>query len=84
MTPLKNFVLLTEVPRDNKKTASGLILTQSVDTGAQPGMVLEIGPDVVDMKQGDSVALDWAKGLPVVIDGVKCVLVSDEFIRAVY
>lgn len=84
MRPLKNFVLLTEVPRDKKKTESGIILTQSVDTGAAPGMVLEVGPEVKDMKQGDSVALDWQKGLPIVVDGVKCVLVADEFIRAVY
>ena len=84
MTPLKNFVLVTEIKTNDKETASGIILTQSITTGAQPGLVLEVGPDVEGLSQGDRIALDWQKGLPVTIEDVKCVLVADEFIRGVY
>ena len=84
MKPLKNFILVTEIKTNDKVTESGLILTQSVTTGAAPGLVLEVGETVEDLKQGDKVALDWAKGLPVTVDGVKCVLVDEEFIRAIY
>jgi co-chaperonin GroES (HSP10) len=84
MKPLKNYVLVTEVARDKKTSAGGIILTTEVQDGSAPGLVLEVGPEVSDMTQGNSVALDWAKGLPVIVDGVKCVLVSDEFIRGVY
>jgi co-chaperonin GroES (HSP10) len=65
-------------------TESGIILTQRVTTGALPGLVLEVGSLVEDIEQGNKVALDWAKGLPVTVEGVKCILVSDEFIRAIY
>lgn len=84
MTPLKNFVLVTEIKSNDKETASGIILTQSVATGAAPGLVLEVGGDVETLKRGDKIALDWAKGLPVTIEGVKCILVADEFIRGIY
>jgi len=84
MKPLKNFVLVTEIQTDNKKTESGIILTQSVATGAAPGLVLEVGADVTELKQGDKIALDWAKGLPVTIEETKCIIIDAEFIRAIY
>jgi len=83
MKPLKNYVLVAEAKVENK-TASGLILTTDVETGSKPGIVLEVGVDTVAVRKGDKVAFNWAKGLPVTVDGVKSVLVSEDEILGIY
>jgi co-chaperonin GroES (HSP10) len=84
MKPLKNYVLVADLKEDNMKTAGGLILTQSMETGSKPGFVIAIGPDVVNVNKTDKVALDWGKGMPITLENEKVMLISEDFIYGVY
>jgi co-chaperonin GroES (HSP10) len=83
MKPLSNYVLVAELPLENK-TDGGIILTTKIDKTTNPGVALAIGPEVKYVKVKDSVALDWSKGLPVSVKGEQAILISEEFIRGVY
>lgn len=84
MKPVKDYVLVVELKQENK-TESGLILSSSVkQEGSNPGVVMAAGDKVEYVKVGDQVALEWSKGLPVVLKGEKAILISEEFIRAIY
>lgn len=82
MIPLKNFVLMGEVKED-LKTESGLILTQSVTAGLKPGKILAIGPDVEGVKVGQHVICNWKASVAVDVEGIMCVLLRDEEIMAI-
>lgn len=69
--------------KEDLKTESGLILTQSVATGVKPGKVLAVGPDVDVVKLGDQVICLWKESTAVDVDGITCVLIKDEFIIAI-
>lgn len=84
MKPLKNYVLVVDAGEDTKTTAGGIILTDSIDTGSKPGFVLAVGPDTLNVKKTDKVALDWGKGMPITIKGEKAILISEDFIYGVY
>lgn len=87
MRPLGDQLLVIEVAtaEDAKLSAGGIILTSEKDAGAsKPGCVVAMGPDVITIKLEDQIALEWNKGLPVIVSGVKCVLVSQEFVRGIY
>jgi co-chaperonin GroES (HSP10) len=82
--PLKNYVLVVDAGEDQMKTAGGLILTQAVETGSKPGFIINVGPDVKNVNKADKIALDWGKGMPVTIENEKAILISEDFIYAVY
>lgn len=84
MKPLKNYVLVVDAGEDEMKTAGGLILTQSIETGSKPGFVIATGPDVQGVNKTDKVALDWGKGMPVTVQNEKAILISEDFIYGVY
>ncbi len=83
MKPLRNYILVAEAKVENK-TASGLILTTDVETGSKPGYVLAVGPDSIYVRKGDKVAFNWAKGLPITVEGNKGVLVCEDDILGIY
>lgn len=83
MRPLADYVLVTELPTENK-TEAGIILTSKVDKTTNPGVVLAIGDEVKYLKVGDTIALDWSKGLPVTVKTEKAILISEEFIRGIF
>ena len=83
MKPTKHYVLVIESVKEST-TASGLILTGAAEKGSQAGEVLAIGPHVEDIKIGDKVALGWDKGLRILHDGKKAVLIAEEYILGVY
>jgi co-chaperonin GroES (HSP10) len=80
MKPLKNYVLVTEAKQETT-TASGIVLSGSVEKGAKPGIVEAVGQSVEQVAIGDKVAVVWDKGMRV--DANK-VLVSEDFILGVY
>ena len=84
MKPLKNYVLVVDAGEDEKKTAGGLILTQSIDTGSRPGFVVAVGPDVKNVNKTDKIALDWGKGMPITLQNEKALLISEDFVYGVY
>jgi co-chaperonin GroES (HSP10) len=83
MKMLQDNVLLAEVAKE-ETTSGGIIISGAqMSKGSQPGLVLAVGPDVLDIEQGDRVFLDWSKSLPVDHDMKQAVIVSSEHIKAV-
>ena len=76
-------VLVAAAPKETK-TEGGIILSSEVKaTASEPGVVIAIGPNVLDIVQGDTVYLSWDKSMPVRIGGQDAVMVAAEHIKAV-
>ena len=80
--PLKDKVLIAEGKKDTT-TDSGIILDGRGLGNTTPGIILAIGPDVLDVKKGDTVYLDWSKSKPVTVDGAQRVMITESEIIAV-
>ena len=81
--PLKDKVLVAE-NKSEVKTESGLILDDATSVrDSRKGTVLAIGPDVKEVKVGDTIYLEWNKAQVVTVDGAQRVIVKEEHIVAV-
>jgi len=80
--PLKDKVLIAEGKKDTA-TESGIILDGRGLGNTTPGIVVAVGPDVKEVKEGDNVYLDWSKSSPVNVDGAQRVMISEKEIIAV-
>lgn len=80
--PLHDKVLIAEGKKDTI-TDSGIILDGRGLGNTTPGVVVAIGPDVIDVKVGDTVYLDWSKGKPVTVDGAQRVMILEKEIIAI-
>lgn len=75
-------VLLREIKKE-LKTDSGIILTQDIEKGNKPAYVEVAGPDCLHVKTGDTVYVNWKDSVPVTIDGIMGVIVSEKSILGV-
>jgi co-chaperonin GroES (HSP10) len=80
--PLHDKVLLAEGKKDTV-TGSGIILDGRGLGNTTPGIVIAIGPEVQEVKEGDTVYLDWSKSKPVTVNGAQRVMISESAIIAV-
>ena len=80
--PLYDKVLIAEGKKDTV-TDSGIILDGRGLGNTTPGIVIAIGPDVKEVKEGDTVYLDWSKSSPVSVGGAQRVMISECEIIAV-
>jgi co-chaperonin GroES (HSP10) len=84
MTKIKPFgkkILVTEKENENV-TVSGIVLSgKTGETTA--AVILEVGPDVTEVKVGDVVYLEWGKGHPVKVDGKMMAIIDEQYIAAV-
>ena len=80
--PLKDKLLIAEGKKDTT-TESGIILDGRGLGNTTPGIVLAIGPDVQEVKEGDTVYFDWSKSKPVTVNGAQRVMISESEIIAV-
>ena len=80
--PLSDKVLIAEGKKDTT-TESGIILDGRGLGNTTPGIVLAVGPDCKEVKEGDTVYLDWSKSKPVTIDGAQRVMIQEKEIIAV-
>lgn len=81
--PLNKNVLIAQVERETA-TDSGIILQGSTgSSNTASGKVLAVGPDCKEVKEGDTVYLDWAKSKPVTVDGAQRVMIQEKEIIAV-
>jgi co-chaperonin GroES (HSP10) len=80
--PLKDKVLIAEGKKDTT-TESGIILDGRGLGNTTPGIVIAVGPDVKEVKEGDTIYLDWSKASPVNVDGAQRVMISESMIIAV-
>lgn len=81
--PLGTKVLAAEVKKERKSEA-GIILegTKSVNETAA-AKIIAVGPDVTNVKIGNTVYLDWAKTKLVIIEGAQRVLLDQEDVFAI-
>lgn len=83
VTPLKSKVLIAEVKVETK-SEGGIILEKANSVAnSNQGKVLAVGPDVKEVKVGDLVYLEWAKGDIVKVDGNQRVVIDEQYIAAV-
>jgi co-chaperonin GroES (HSP10) len=83
IVPLKNKVLVAE-NKSEQKTESGIILEGANSVrDSRSGTVVAVGPDVVDVKVGDVIYLEWNKGQIVKVDDAQRVIIEDKYIVAV-
>jgi co-chaperonin GroES (HSP10) len=80
--PLQDKVLIAEGKKDTM-TDSGIILDGRGLGNTTPGIVLAVGPDVIEVEEGDTVYLDWSKSKPVTVDGAQRVMISVKDVIAV-
>jgi len=73
-----------EVKEAERVTASGIILTGTVDDdrSSKPATVLAIGPDVTTVEKGDIVYLDWATAIRITVNGNKASIIAEKHIKA--
>ena len=81
MRPLRNNVLIAELKKKNE-TESGIVLT--TDQGkSQEALVVGVGSEVKYLKLEDKVIPDWSKGSVCTVEGIQCVVISEDDILAV-
>ena len=78
-----DYVLVAETAKE-EKTAGGIILSADtqLDKASKPGVVLAYGPHVEGLFTGDRIYLDWAKSMPVNVDGKAAVLIQEKYVKA--
>ena len=83
VTPIRKQVLVAQIAR--KTVSSGGIIIEGARSVSdnETARVLAIGTEVTEVKVGDEILLDWAKGNPITIDGEQRVMIKEEFIIAV-
>jgi co-chaperonin GroES (HSP10) len=83
MKMLGNNVLVTEVQKE-ATTAGGIILTESIDKGSKPALVLSVGNGALGrVLTGNRVFLDWSKSMPVNVEGKAAAIIDCDHIKAV-
>ena len=75
-------VLVAETEQE-EKTTGGIILTEAIDKGNKPGLVLAVGDEVAQIQPGQRVFLKWSESMPVNVEGQAAVLIDQEHIKAI-
>jgi len=90
---LGNNVLIAETQKE-EQTEGGIILTEAIDKGNKPGLVIAIGDYVEEAmadpentallpKVGDRVFVKWSEAMPVNVDGNAAVIVDIDSVKAI-
>ena len=79
---LGNNVLVAETEKEETSTG-GIILTEAIDKGNKPGLVLAVGDEVAQIQPGQRVFLKWSESMPVNVEGQAAVLIDQEHIKAI-
>ena len=82
MKPLGDRVVLKQQEAE-EKTKSGIILPDSAKEKPQAAVVVSVGPDVDQVKEGDKVIYSRYAGNDVELDGEKYIIVKQNDIHAV-
>lgn len=64
-------------------TESGLILTKGVDS-IDKAKVVAVGPEVKDVKVGETVLINWNKSSQTTIDNIPIYILSEEDVVGVF
>jgi len=76
--------ILVEENKQEEVRASGIIISaNTTGTNTRSAKIVAVGDDVVSVKVGDDVYVDWTKGSMIKVDGRNLVFVESEFILGV-
>jgi chaperonin GroES len=83
LRPIKNNVIVELIEKE-KTTASGIVLTSADSDEASRGKVIEIGPDVKDVQQGQTVLPNWNKARKAKYNDKEFYIVSEDEIVLIF
>ncbi len=81
LKPLEDYVALT-LEKEEKTTASGIILTSEAKDKQAVGKVVAVGPKVEDLKEGDKVIYQTYSGTKVELEQQEYLLIQVKNILA--
>lgn len=76
--------VIVELQEKSKETASGIILTSADRDEVSKGLVVEIGPEVTEVKTGDMIMPNWSAARKVLFDDKEYYIVSEDEIVIVF
>lgn len=74
------YVLVVEIKQDNT-TSSGIILEGNDNT--KLGKVINVGPDVKNITEGDKIVLIWGKGHALRMPGQQYAMINEDDVLAI-
>lgn len=81
LSPLNNYVVATPV-KPATKTASGLYLPENAQSKTTIGLIVAVGKDVADVKEGDQIIFKGFNVTEVEVNSTEYLLIKDEDILA--
>lgn len=69
--------------KSDTTTVSGLILTKGVDS-VDKAKVIAVGPEVKDVKVGETILINWNKAASTTIDNVPIYVLTEEDVVGVF
>lgn len=82
LKPIGSNVAIVRI-KDNNTTESGIVLSKSID-GIDRAKVIAIGPDVTDVKENDTLLVNWNKASMNKFDGIPIYIIPQDEIVAVF
>ena len=81
--PLKKNISIVRLKKKNT-TESGIVLQSDYDGNVDRAQVIDVGPEVTNVKKDDIVFIDWNKAVPVVVDDIPYYVIKEEFVIWVF
>lgn len=82
MRLLKNNILVKEVEVE-QTTSSGIILDKPLESGNKPALVVEVSDDVLYVKPGDKIYIQWKEAFPMSHNGESMAIVSEDKVESI-
>jgi co-chaperonin GroES (HSP10) len=83
LKPLKSKMIVSLIGKETV-TESGIILSRADASEVNRGLVLDVGPDVKDVKNGDFILPNWNKAQKTSYDGETYYIVDEEDVVLVF
>ena len=76
--------IIVELMEKETVTAGGIVLARTDSDEVTRGIVLAVGPEVVDIFMGDVILANWNKGQKMKVEGLDAYVVSEEDVVLVF
>lgn len=76
--------IIVELIEKEAVSAGGIVLTRTDSDEVTRGIVLAVGPEVVDISVGDVILANWNKGQKMKVEGLDAYVVSEEDVVLVF
>ena len=76
--------IIVELMEKETVTAGGIVLTRTDSDEVTRGIVLAVGPEVVDISFGDVILANWNKGQKMKVEDLDAYVVSEEDVVLVF